>query len=115
MREDIVAAGFSTGHLRIFRTRTSELVVEVAAHSRCVNAVDIHAYQPLVVSVGEDTFVNIWSLPDFESKGSGEISLLFSSCVKDQLLTGAKFMNDETGNFAIAAYDVDQISVWVRS
>jgi hypothetical protein len=27
-----------------------------------------------VVSAGEDTFVNVWSLPDFESKGSSEVS-----------------------------------------
>lgn len=48
IREDVVAAGYSTGHLRIFRTRTSELVVEVAAHSRCINAIDVAAHQPLV-------------------------------------------------------------------
>ena len=87
-----------------------------------------------VVTAGEDTFINVWSLPDFESKGSSEVcyallsrgtaaadgifpqvSLLFSACVKDQLLTGVQFVRDGRGNIATAAYDVEQISLFVRS
>ena len=121
----------------LFRINIKELMVEVAAHTRCINAIDIHAHQPLVVTVGEDTFVNVWSLPDFESKGSSEVrvaafgeghkcpsgaqtrslqvSLLFSSCVKDQMLTGVQFLRDGTSNVACAAYDTETISVYARS
>ena len=40
---------------------------------RLARSVVIAAIRAQVVSAGEDTYVNIWSLPDFDSKGSSEV------------------------------------------
>lgn len=51
----------------------------------------------------------------FTGVGLSQVSLLFSTCVKDQLLTGVRFLRDGTSNVAAAAYDSDTIAVWVRT
>jgi hypothetical protein len=43
-----LVAGYATGHLRLFNLETKTLSVEITAHSRAINAIDIHPTLPLV-------------------------------------------------------------------
>lgn len=65
---------------RIYRVDLKELVVELSAHSRNINAISFHPRLPLFASVGEDTFVHLWSLPDSEAKGTNEVIHTYEHC-----------------------------------
>jgi hypothetical protein len=49
VRGDVIIAGFVSGHIRIYRAGVSAAVsfleVELAAHARCVTALDWHPSQ----------------------------------------------------------------------
>jgi WD40 repeat protein len=48
VRGDIAVAGYSSGHIRLFNVRTGKMVVEIDAHSRCINAIELHPSEPSV-------------------------------------------------------------------
>lgn len=111
---EILAAGYANGLIRLFRPRQGELAIEIAAHSRCITAMDIHPSKPWIVSVAEDTFMNVWSLPNDDCKDHDEVTLLNSSCATDHLLTGVQFAQDGSNRIIASSYDVDALLVWNR-
>jgi len=116
IREDLLVASYNTGHLRFFLLSTGSMIAEIAAHSRCINALDIHPEQPLLASIGDDTYLNIWTLPETDEGAQGEgMTLLFSEQVHDKLLTGVSFLNHETRHIATSAYDCDGLPLWGRT
>jgi WD40 repeat protein len=68
---DAVIAGLSTGTVKIFKISSSNLAVEIDAHSRAIYGMDIHPEQNIFVTCGLDTNVNVFTLPVFDGK-SGE-------------------------------------------
>ena len=66
MNDKFVIASYCTGHIRFFRIETGNLATEIAAHARAITALDL--LDNHLVSVGEDTFLNVWSIPDSEAK-----------------------------------------------
>ena len=38
---DLIVAGYSSGHMRVFNASTGRLHIEVAAHARWITAIDI--------------------------------------------------------------------------
>ena len=87
---DMVVAGYTTGHIRIFSRKRDMLAVEVAGHCRPVSALAMHPSQDQFVSVGEDTYINVWTLPDFESKSSSTLDVLFSSQARAHAIAGGR-------------------------
>ncbi|CAM9255384.1 unnamed protein product, partial [Hapterophycus canaliculatus] len=69
-RDSTVIAAYSTGHLRLFDARKMSLAIEIAAHSRTINAIDLHPSSMLLATVGEDFFLNVWELPSGGLDGS---------------------------------------------
>ena len=41
-RRDLVIGSYSTGHIRLFSSRTQSITAEIMAHSRCINALELH-------------------------------------------------------------------------
>jgi len=111
-RRDMVVAAYGTGHIRIFSRKKNMLAVEVAAHSRPVMALAMHPSQDQFVSVGEDTIVNVWPLPDFESKSSSTVDVLFSTSAKDRILVGVGFYG---GDIVASAFDSGSVLIWKRA
>ena len=107
-RADIVFGAFATGHLRLFSVAHRCCVVEIAAHARCITALDLHPAQDLLVSVGEDSLVNVWNVGP-GSGGTTEPELSSSRSVKDHLLTGVQFL--ESGQIITSSYDRETLSV----
>ncbi len=112
---DAVVTAFSSGHIRIFRvspdrvSQGSELVVEIAAHSSCINALALHPTKYSFASCGEDGKLLIWEL---ESSGF-KINLVYSELLPHKLLTGATFLQD--CKLAVSAYDDDTVNVFQPS
>ena len=111
-RGNAVVAAFSSGHIRIYRvfpdsaSGGGELVVEVGAHSRCVNALALHPSQHLLASCGEDGNLLVWELDAYSFK----INLVHSECMPHKLLTGTTFLQD--GKLAVCAYDDDTLTTF---
>lgn len=94
---------------------TCSVVADVAAHSRCVVALDAHPTLPFFVSAGEDTFVHVFSLEQIrptKSEQSGNLRLLFSSRREDAMLCGVRFARDGSNRILATAYDCDELFVW---
>ncbi|CAM9299857.1 unnamed protein product [Discosporangium mesarthrocarpum] len=113
-RDWLLAAAFSTGHIRLYSIPKRELTVEIVAHSRIINAMDLHPESMMVASVGEDCFLNVWELskPTCEDSVSDQVGLLATSRVPNQLLTGVQFLNDGTSRIAATSYDCDTVHLW---
>ena len=108
IRGDTIFGAFATGHLRLFRLSGRSCVVEIAAHARCITALDLHPKLEILVSVGEDSLVNVWN---FDLGGDGAIGaeLRLSHSVKDSLLTGVQFA--ENGQIVASTYDREALVV----
>ena len=98
MNDKFVIASYCTGHIRFYRVETGNLASEIAAHARAITALDL--WENHVASVGEDTFLNVWSIPDSETK-TNDIELEYSNEVSDNLFTGVSFLSN--GHLATAA------------
>eukprot|EP00903_Cladosiphon_okamuranus_P007070 g6871.t1 len=111
-RDGTVVASYSTGHVRVFDTHRKTLAVEIAAHSRTINAIDMHPSSMLLATVGEDFFMNVWELPPCGyGGGSGKVGLLATSRVDNSLLTGVRFLADGSHRIIALAYDSQEHSV----
>ena len=113
IKEDIVLAAYSSGHIRLFRSSLQELAVEVTAHVRTITGLSIHPTLYMAASVSEDQHMHIWTLPDFTSYASAEMDLLCSSHVENRKLTGVAFLNDD--QIGVVAYDDDEVTVFTRT
>ena len=84
----LAAGGFASGHVRLYDLAKRQLVVEIGAHSRAINGLDIHATRPLLVAAAEDTFVTCWSLP---TAALPSVRNLMAESPALGLLTGCSF------------------------
>lgn len=115
VRGEQIVAAYSTGHLRIFEIRNETLVVEIAAHSRAINAIDLHPMGTMLATVGEDFFMNVWELPQGgPDDPAGQVGLLASSRVPNRLLTGVRFLVDGSQRIAATSYDCNALHLWHR-
>lgn len=122
VRGDIAIAGFASGYIRIYRVLISAAgkpmhhEVEIAAHARCVNAVDLHPTQYTFASVGEDCVVNVWSLPEMHSANKTRPSLDMTVRIADALLTGVQFARHAgkgaVPHIVVTAYDSHLLRVF---
>jgi len=114
----ILAAGYSTGLIRLFRVDSRELVCELGAHSRRLTALASHPTLPLLASVGEDTFMHVWNFPNLEDKDPDsipEVELVYSDHNEDVLLCGVAFTHDGSQEVIAAAYDEAALIVWANT
>jgi WD40 repeat protein len=107
---DTIVAGYTTGHLRMFRLSTGVLFAEIGAHTRAVTAMDVHPEMPVFVSVGEDSVINVWRLSQ-EAGGESKreqapsVTMEFTGKSADSLLTGVSFSRNGTSHLITSSYD----------
>lgn len=104
-----LVAGYITGTLRIFNPDNFRVVAEVAAHSRAITALDTRG--PYVVSVSEDTFLNVWEIAEGSKGPSIRVKLASSLSVSNDLLVGVAFASEK--NVYTATYDCANLKLWV--
>ena len=88
-KDSMAFAGFLNGLLRVYNLAAGSLVMEVAAHSRCITGLSLHPSDNYLVSCGEDQAVNVWTLPS-PSNGSyrSNLDLAHSEHWVDSVCTG---------------------------
>jgi WD40 repeat protein len=100
--QGIIGAGFASGHVRMLDPSKRALLVEIAAHTRSINALDIHASKPLLLAAAEDTFVTVWSIP---SSSNPSVKSLSAESPALGLLTGARFGGQNQELIVTTIYD----------
>jgi len=99
VRNDIIVAGYATGHLRLFRGSSCELYVEITAHARVITGLVFHPTASIFASCSEDTLVQFWEY----SEGLTSIDMLLSEELANKLLVGITFLSD--GRACVSSYD----------
>jgi len=99
--------GYANGTISLHNLKTRAKVVDIAAHSRSINAIDVHPTADMFVSVSDDTYVNVWGY----NTDTFEVKLLFSTNFPDNLLCGVQFSGDKSTSITVAAYDYPHIAV----
>ncbi|RYH00640.1 hypothetical protein EON65_48970 [archaeon] len=111
--EFVVFAGFSTGHIRVYRTDTTELAIEIAAHVRLVSGLSYNEELQLAASCSPDQVVHVWSVPNFRSKANSSLDCVFSQQLENKMCTGVAFVGDH--KLAVAVYDDEELVVLNRA
>ncbi len=108
-RNNVVFAGYSSGHVRIYRTDIMELVVEIAAHVRCITAMVLHPSMDLLCSVSQDQRILVWSTPTFTSLATSSMSLVHSEHAENKMCTGVAFIDND--RISVSSYDDEELLV----
>lgn len=103
-----VVASYATGQLRIYSAATRSLSVEIGAHTRAINGLEIHASRPIVMAASEDTFVSVWSLP---TSAQPQIRQLMCESPVLGLLTGARFGGQNQELIITTTYDSRALAI----
>ena len=67
------AVGFANGILKLCGASTCQVLAQIHAHSRQINAAVAHLNLPLLATVSDDTLVNVWEITS--EKGDKEEEL----------------------------------------
>lgn len=97
-----LVAGYASGHIRLFSLETKTLSVEITAHSRAINAIDLHPTLPLLAAVAEDSFLSLWTLPTSKTPSVTSLGLTVTNTA---LLTGVRYVGRSASLIAVTAYD----------
>jgi len=109
-KDDFIIAALASGTIRLLNAKTAVAIAEIGGHSRIINAIDVHPVLDMFVTVGEDTFVNVWTLPS-EATGQ-EISVTLNAKVDNAFLTGVRFCGPNMESIAATSYDLDQATIF---
>ncbi|KAL1424711.1 hypothetical protein MTO96_019857 [Rhipicephalus appendiculatus] len=84
---DLVLAGYGSGELRVFSTRSFQLMAEATAHARWITAIDVAPDTGLALSVAEDSYVRVWQL---DREGEHTIDHVHGESVADSYADGLR-------------------------
>ena len=111
-KDDVIIATLASGTIRLLNARTAVPIAEIGGHSRVINAIDVHPVLDMFVTAGEDTFVNVWTLPN-EATGQ-EISVTLNAKVDNAFLTGVRFCGPNMECIVATSYDLDQATIFEK-
>ena len=101
--ENLLVACFSNGAVKIF-TFNGEIVCEIGAHSRNINAVACHPSRSLFWTVGDDCFLNVFEVTG-DTVDKIEVDLRLSSKVTDLMLVGVCYAGDDESSIVAVPFD----------
>ncbi|KAL5470792.1 hypothetical protein EMCRGX_G028811 [Ephydatia muelleri] len=109
--QNMLIGGFGNGKICIYNSENGRAMVEILAHGRWINSLDV-SENGMLLSVAEDCVASVWSLP---RKEDPKVHLVFSVTMTDHILCGGKFCDPQAKQFAITAYDVNDIMSFVKA
>lgn len=133
VREEVIVGTYYNGKIRVYGTGDNELypgqiLAEVDAHVRCINALSWHPTRPIFVVGSEDGTMTRWSIPSLSSSGTPgstasttttplKILLDSKNDIPDALITGVQILtlpgSNRTEAFVIVAvYDDPRLRVF---
>jgi len=109
VRSNLALAAYASGVIRVYDISKARISVEIDAHCRSLNAMDIHPTLNIIATVAEDGYLNVWELP---SQSRSEIRLISSEQAPNQLFTGVAFTQGKVSKIATTSYDNREIKLW---
>ena len=106
----MLVCGYASGEIKLFALPEGRNVVGFCAHSRIITALMCHPSKSLFVSVGEDSFLNVFEIAGEEDHY--DVDLVLSSKVDNSLLTGVSFIPPNYSSIVANAYDTNMLYVW---
>ncbi|KHN85069.1 WD repeat-containing protein 54 [Toxocara canis] len=103
LRKQAIVGTF-LGQLLFYSTLTGQLMAEVNAHVRQINAIAVAPESAYVMSAGDDTVIRIWKLHTRKPE-SYKVEWRHNEIVENMPLMGAQFTNGRGSAFVVAAYD----------
>ncbi|VIO86376.1 Uncharacterized protein BM_BM3949 [Brugia malayi] len=121
LRKQVIIGTF-VGQLLFYSTLNGQLMAEVNAHVRQINAIAVAPENAYVLSVSDDTMIHLWKLHIRKPKTyrvrynqnslSWETVLVewqYNKRVENMALVGAQFINGRGSDFVVAAYDYSKL------
>ncbi|XP_003384692.1 PREDICTED: WD repeat-containing protein 54-like [Amphimedon queenslandica] len=105
---DLVAAGFANGQVSIYSPDRGQRLIDVNAHSKWINGIDIAPKTGLILSYSEDSTFSVWKLSG--NSKQPKISLVYNCLVENTLLTGGVFYDGVGSILSLVAYDSNVIT-----
>jgi len=102
----LVVAAFTSGHIRVYSSARKEIVAQIDAHARPISSLCVSSKRPQVVSSGEDSVLNVWTISE------DKISLDFSQKITNTLVVGSTFIGKNDEAVGATAYDYEGVFVW---
>ena len=106
---NLFAVGYSNGVVRLYSAEEPKCLAEIQAHSRQVNALICHPSKPLILTAGDDTFVNVWEISKTQEF---DVSLKMSSRCSDMQVVGLALGGEQLSSIVAAVYDYKSMLVW---
>ena len=91
-----------TGKVRVYSADKRSLAVEISAHARTINAIDVHPTQPLVAAASEDAFISVWTLP---TPAQPVVRNVVMTSPAPGLWTGVRFSGKNSESVVATCYD----------
>lgn len=110
--EYAIIAGYTSGHVRVFRTDTREMAIEITAHARMVSGLAFNDNLQLAASCSPDQYLHVWTVPNFRSQANSSMDCMFTHHLDNRLCTGAAFLSEQ--RLAVVCYDEDEIVTFNR-
>jgi len=99
---DLLVTADTTGKIRAYSLEKKSLVLEIAAHSRNINAIAIHPTKPMLACASEDCFLSVWTLP---TAAQPAVRSLIMYSPAPALLTGVVFSGKNAEQIVSTIYD----------
>ncbi|VDD85857.1 unnamed protein product, partial [Enterobius vermicularis] len=105
-----VVVGTYTGKILIFCADLGNLLIDINAHIRQVNAVVVSNDCSKMLSVSEDSFLRVWHLNESAEKCT--VECLHNERMENKSLVGVQFLDEAGTALAVAAYDHSKLSFY---
>jgi WD40 repeat protein len=80
--ENLYAAGFANGMVKIINPMGGIVLCELSAHSRSLNALTCHPTKPLFATCSDDTFMHIFEVTG-DKNDKLDVKVVLSSRLND--------------------------------
>ncbi|EFO17206.1 hypothetical protein LOAG_11295 [Loa loa] len=107
LRKQVIIGTFA-GQLLFYSTLSGQLMAEVNAHVRQINAIAVAPESAHVISVSDDTMIRLWKLHTRKAKAY-RVEWQYNRRVENMPLVGAQFVNGRGSGFVVAAYDYSKL------
>uniref|UniRef100_A0A0R3RL26 WD_REPEATS_REGION domain-containing protein n=1 Tax=Elaeophora elaphi TaxID=1147741 RepID=A0A0R3RL26_9BILA len=101
LRKQVIIGTFA-GQLLFYSTLDGQLMAEVNAHIRQINAIAV------APKISDDTMIRLWKLHTCKPEAY-RVEWLYNKRVENMPLVGAQFINGRGSGFIVAAYDYSKL------
>merc|ERR1712087_318826 len=110
IRQTLLLCAFSSGHVRMYDLEAKVLTAVMTAHSRWINALEVHPSKDTFATASEDAYIGVWRLPE---QGGHTIKHVTHYHAPDCTLTGVTFCGGASrDSVGATSYDVDCVMAW---